>query len=131
MMFDIDFFKKVNDTYGHDVGDEVLKKFSSIVSQSIRDTDTFGRWGGEEFLFIAPNENLEGAMFLAEKIRQNVANFNFETPQQITISIGLTICDGDAEKEKLLKNVDEALYEAKTQGRNRVIYRECDCCEVS
>ena len=127
MMFDIDFFKKVNDTYGHDIGDYVLKEFSDIVSKSIRDTDIFGRWGGEEFLLLAPNENLDGAMTLAEKIRKEVELFEFKTVKHITVSIGITICNNFAEKENLLKIVDEALYEAKSSGRNRVVYNECTC----
>jgi len=127
MMFDIDFFKKVNDTYGHDVGDYVLQEFSSIVSASIRDTDVFGRWGGEEFMLLAPYEEVEGAMNLAEKIRQAVENFEFESVKHITVSIGFTICHCYTEKEIVLKKVDDALYEAKEQGRNRVVYKECVC----
>ena len=127
MMFDIDFFKKVNDTYGHDVGDSVLKEFSDIVSKSIRDTDSFGRWGGEEFILLAPNENLDGAMALAEKIRKSVSIFEFKGAKHISISIGLTLCNSSANKEKLLKKVDEALYEAKDAGRDRVVFQKCTC----
>ncbi len=129
MMLDIDFFKRVNDTYGHDVGDYVLKEFSSIVLKGIRDTDIFGRWGGEEFMLLAPNETLDGVMILAEKIRKDIEAFEFEKVIHITVSIGITICDADIEKKKLLKKVDEALYEAKESGRNRVIYRKCNCVE--
>jgi diguanylate cyclase (GGDEF)-like protein/PAS domain S-box-containing protein len=129
MMFDIDFFKKVNDTYGHDVGDYVLQQFSKIVSDSIRDTDIFGRWGGEEFILLAPNEEIEGAKYLAEKIRKNIENYNFEDVKKITVSIGFSVCDGYSEKEKLLKKVDDALYEAKESGRNRVVYHKCKCSE--
>ena len=127
MMFDIDFFKRVNDTYGHDVGDYVLKEFSSIVVHSIRDTDSFGRWGGEEFLLLAPQESLDGAMKLAEKVRKDIETFEFDQVKHITVSIGLTICNAEADKEKLLKKVDEALYEAKESGRNRVVYQKCTC----
>ena len=129
IMFDIDFFKKVNDTYGHDVGDYVLQEFSKIVTHSIRTTDIFGRWGGEEFMLLAPNESLEGAMQLAEKIRKSVEEYEFKTVKKITISIGLTVCNGFSEKEKLLKKVDEALYEAKERGRNRVVYQQCTCAD--
>jgi diguanylate cyclase (GGDEF)-like protein/PAS domain S-box-containing protein len=129
MMFDIDFFKKVNDTYGHDTGDYVLQQFSKIVTESIRDTDIFGRWGGEEFILLAPNEDLEGASRLAEKIRYNIENYLFEKVKKISVSIGFSICNGYSEKEKLLKKVDEALYEAKESGRNRVVYHECKCRE--
>lgn len=130
MMFDIDFFKRVNDTYGHDTGDYVLKEFSAIVLKSIRDTDIFGRWGGEEFMLLAPNEELDGAMVLAEKIRKDIETFEFEQVKHITVSIGFTICDANADKEKLLKKVDNALYEAKESGRNRVVYQECNCAEI-
>ncbi len=124
MMIDIDFFKKVNDTYGHDMGDYVLKKFSSIVSDSIRDTDIFGRWGGEEFMLIAPNQDIKGAMVLAEKIRKNVENFKFKKVKHITISIGVTVYNGSANKEELIKKVDNSLYKAKTNGRNRTIFQK-------
>ena len=130
MMFDIDFFKRVNDTYGHDMGDYVLEEFSRVVTANIRDTDIFGRWGGEEFLLLAPNETYDGALILAEKIRKSVELHNFERVGQITISIGFTICDDHADKEKLLKRVDEALYEAKERGRNRVVYYECNCAQM-
>jgi len=129
MMFDIDFFKKVNDTYGHDVGDYVLQEFSKIVTHSIRTTDIFGRWGGEEFMLLAPNESLKGAILLAEKIRKNVEEYEFKTVKKITVSIGLTVCNGYSEKEKLLKKVDEALYKAKESGRNKVVYQECACAD--
>ena len=130
MMFDIDFFKRVNDTYGHDAGDYVLKEFSTIVLKAIRDTDIFGRWGGEEFMLLAPSEELDGAMVLAEKIRKDIEAFEFEQVKHITVSIGITICDAHADKEKLLKKVDDALYEAKESGRNRVVYQKCECDEI-
>ena len=129
MMFDIDFFKRVNDTYGHDAGDYVLKEFCSIILKAIRDTDMFGRWGGEEFMLLAPNEELEGAMILAEKIRKDIETFEFDQVKHITVSIGVTICNADADKEKILKKVDEALYEAKESGRNKAIFKKCDCGE--
>jgi len=129
MMFDIDFFKKVNDTYGHDIGDYVLKEFTTIVSRSIRDTDVFGRWGGEEFILLAPNEDLDGAMTLAEKVRKNIELFEFKTVKHITVSIGMTICNNFADKEELLKIVDNALYEAKENGRNNVVYHKCTCAQ--
>ena len=129
MMFDIDFFKKVNDTYGHDVGDYVLKEFTTIVSKSIRDTDIFGRWGGEEFILLVPNEDFDGAMILAEKVRKSIELFEFKTVKHITVSIGMTICNSFAEKEALLKIVDNALYEAKKNGRNNVVYHEYTCAQ--
>ncbi|MBL1243340.1 MAG: diguanylate cyclase [Sulfurimonas sp.] len=130
MMLDIDFFKKVNDTYGHDVGDYILKEFSTIVEKTIRDTDVFARWGGEEFLVLAPGENTKGAKALAEKIRKNVYEYDFNTVGNITISIGLSVCNSFSDKEKLLKNIDDALYEAKENGRNRVVFYKCTCAEA-
>ena len=122
MMFDIDYFKKVNDTYGHDIGDHVLKEFSALISNTIRDTDSFGRWGGEEFILIVPNEDYNGFMVLAEKIRKSIEEYEFNKVKHITVSIGVTLCSIKSEKESLLKKVDEALYEAKSNGRNRVVY---------
>ena len=127
MMFDIDFFKKVNDTYGHDVGDSVLQEFSTLVESIIRETDSFGRWGGEEFMLLAPNEEMQGGVELAEKIRRSVAAFDFEGVAKITVSVGVTSCNDFVDKERLLKKVDDALYEAKKQGRNRVIFEKCYC----
>ena len=127
MMFDIDFFKDVNDTYGHDVGDSVLREFSTIVTKTIRDTDIFGRWGGEEFMLLSHNEDLEGSMFLAEKIRKNIEEYEFKGAGHISVSIGMTVCNSYSDKEKLLKKVDDALYEAKEAGRNRVVYHQCNC----
>ncbi len=121
LMFDIDFFKKVNDTHGHDIGDIVLKEFSQIISSSIRDTDMFGRWGGEEFMLLIPNEEIHVAQKLADKLRKQVKAHYFEDVEHITVSIGITHCDGHSEKEALLKRVDEALYEAKESGRDRVV----------
>ncbi len=127
MMLDIDHFKRVNDDYGHDVGDYVLQEFTAIVNSLIRETDTFGRWGGEEFLLLAPNENKAGAMQLAEKIRSRVSAHKFDKVGHISISIGLSTCNKHSNKDKLLKNIDEALYEAKTAGRDKVVYHECTC----
>ena len=127
MMFDIDFFKKVNDNHGHDIGDYVLQEFSKVILQNIRDTDFFGRWGGEEFLLLAPSEEREGAMKLAEKIRKSIESYNFKEVGEITVSIGLTTCNGFNEKEKILKKVDDALYKAKDSGRNRAVFQQCIC----
>ena len=120
-MFDIDHFKQVNDTYGHDVGDYVLQELSHIVLKSIRETDSFGRWGGEEFMLLLPYTSEEKIMEIAEKIRKTVQEHTFENVKQITISIGVTLYKKDEGISQLLKRVDTALYEAKSHGRNQVV----------
>ncbi len=120
VMFDIDHFKCVNDNFGHDVGDLVLKSLSSLVEQYIRDTDKFGRWGGEEFMLLLPNTSKEEAAITAEKIRGVVAGYPFKQVSQITISLGVSTFSLGDSKEKILKRVDNALYDAKENGRNRV-----------
>ena len=121
IMFDIDFFKKVNDTYGHDVGDSVLKELSNIISQNIRDTDKFGRWGGEEFMLVLPNEEISNAIEFTNKLRIKVEKHPFKIAGKITVSIGLAIYNGLSDKGSFLKQVDEALYRAKENGRNCVV----------
>lgn len=121
LMFDIDYFKKVNDTYGHDVGDYVLQEISHLVENTIRETDSFGRWGGEEFMILMPYTSEETLVKIAEKIRQIIAKHTFKDVGHVTISIGVTFYKKHEEKEKLIKRVDTALYEAKAQGRNKVI----------
>lgn len=123
LMFDIDHFKKVNDTYGHDKGDYVLKELSSIVLNSIRETDVFGRWGGEEFLLILPKTSKDEAIKVAQKIKQRVENYSFNEVSKVTISTGVSLYTKNEKKAKLLKRVDDALYEAKESGRNRVVYK--------
>jgi len=120
IMFDIDFFKKVNDTYGHDVGDYVLKEMSEIIQNNIRETDKFGRWGGEEFMLLAPHCDHATACALADKLRTCVQEYKFDTVGEVTVSIGVSIYQKDDTKESLLKRVDDALYEAKEGGRNRI-----------
>jgi len=122
LMFDIDHFKNVNDTYGHDVGDYVLQELSRIVLQSIRETDKFGRWGGEEFMIIAPHTSQNEAMELGEKIRKDVQNHPFKDVEKITISIGVTQYNIEEGFTALTKRVDDALYKAKENGRNQVIF---------
>ncbi|MDF1883390.1 diguanylate cyclase [Sulfurimonas sp. SAG-AH-194-C21] len=120
LMFDLDYFKRVNDTYGHDVGDYVLQEFSKIISESIRDTDKFGRWGGEEFILLSPEVSEAGV--LGEKLRNLLAEHTFKDVGQITVSIGISLYDTKKNKEELLKEVDKALYAAKAEGRNRVVF---------
>ncbi|MFP3159419.1 MAG: diguanylate cyclase [Hydrogenobaculum sp.] len=121
IMFDIDFFKHINDSFGHDLGDKVLKAISKLVSENIRNTDIFARYGGEEFVIIAPETTKEDAKTLAEKLRVSIENLHFEEEIHITCSFGVVSLEKHDTKETLLKRADDALYEAKRTGRNRVV----------
>jgi len=121
LMIDIDYFKRVNDNFGHDVGDYVLQELSNIITKQIRENDHFSRWGGEEFLIVLPKISLEEAYEVADKIRSLIENYSFKNIDSITLSIGVTTIKEKDTKESLLKRVDDALYEAKRKGRNRVV----------
>ena len=122
IIFDIDNFKKFNDDYGHNVGDEVLKVISEIVLQSVREHDTVVRWGGEEFLVLLPQTELEGAKKVAEKIRRAIEKYHDEEiPAKITASFGVTKLEKDDDETSVIKKADEALYIAKKEGKNLVI----------
>lgn len=123
MMLDIDHFKKVNDTYGHQAGDEVLKALTRVCQEAVRANDTFGRYGGEEFAFCLAETTRERATEVAERIREKLAATPVETPDgtiEFTVSIGVTqVREGDS-LESALDRADERLYKAKDDGRNRV-----------
>ncbi|MBE7636871.1 PleD family two-component system response regulator [Sneathiella sp. P13V-1] len=126
LIMDIDFFKKVNDTHGHDVGDVVLKEFSARISKSVRGIDLACRYGGEEFVVLMPDTDLAVAMGVAERLRRDVAENVFEIPKEglsleITCSIGVAMLHGGEDVDSLIKRADEALYQAKRDGRNRVV----------
>lgn len=121
IMFDIDHFKAVNDKYGHDIGDETLIKLTEVVSKTVRDTDVFARWGGEEFMVLAPQTGLEEAIRLAERIRKNIAEKEIKQVGHVTCSFGVTEFKATDDFDKFTKRVDEALYQAKENGRNQVI----------
>lgn len=123
VMFDIDHFKRINDTYGHNIGDYVLKTLSKIIKENIRKNDWAFRWGGEEFIVIAPETDLEDAVKLAEKLREAVEKYDFDKVHRVTISIGVANYKEDIDKnniDSLVNRADEALYRAKEGGRNRV-----------
>ncbi|GAB4414019.1 MAG: hypothetical protein OHK0032_10100 [Thermodesulfovibrionales bacterium] len=125
LMMDIDNFKKFNDTYGHRVGDEVLKRVACRVTESIRNVDFAARYGGEEFAVILPETPLDGAVVTAEKIREAVMNHKIMIDNRdissVTISIGVAAYPEDAtERESLIEKADKALYAAKKASRNRV-----------
>ncbi|WP_033917125.1 GGDEF domain-containing protein [Campylobacter sputorum] len=124
LMADLDFFKKVNDTYGHKVGDEILIKFAKILKNSCRENDICIRYGGEEFLIILPRATLEKAQKVADRIIKNTEKqLLLPNNKPITTSIGLTQYMKDDDIDKCLVRVDELLYEAKKKGRNKIISR--------
>ncbi|PSL13073.1 PAS domain S-box-containing protein/diguanylate cyclase (GGDEF)-like protein [Marinobacterium halophilum] len=121
MMLDVDFFKQVNDSCGHAVGDQVLRQLADLMQENTRITDFPGRWGGEEFMILCPNTDLSGAHKLAENLRHRIEQIRFPVIGQRTCSFGVaTLRPGD-HKGDLLKRVDDALYRAKENGRNQVI----------
>jgi two-component system cell cycle response regulator len=127
VIMDIDFFKQVNDSYGHDIGDEVLKEFASRIAANVRGIDLACRYGGEEFVVVMPDTDLAFACNIAERLRQSIETTPVKisrAPNQlnITISIGIAQCEGGADSaEKLLHRADQALYRAKRTGRNKVV----------
>jgi two-component system cell cycle response regulator len=129
LALDIDHFKQINDTYGHDVGDEVLREFAVRLASNVRAIDVAVRHGGEEFLVVMPDTQIEDAHRIAERIRLHVAGSPFrvagaEEALNVTISVGVAASQPDELKpDGLLKRADAAMYEAKTSGRNRVIAR--------
>lgn len=122
VILDIDFFKVVNDKYGHQIGDQVLKEISSIILQNVREHDTVVRWGGEEFLILLPETDIEGAVIVAEKIRSTICNRPLSKENiNITASFGITLMNEKDTEESFISRSDEALYEAKKNGRNKVV----------
>lgn len=124
---DIDFFKKVNDMYGHDCGDYVLKKVSKRMLRGIRKQDVLSRWGGEEFIFLFPETNLKEAKILCERIREKIEKESIcynDIKIYITMSFGVALFDRDESIDEIIKNADKALYKSKTQGRNCVCIYE-------
>lgn len=120
LILDIDDFKLLNDNHGHLFGDEVLKDIAKILTTKSRGSDIVARWGGEEFVIILPKTNLEHATFFAEKIRQTIENFDFKKINKVTCSLGLAQFHNSDNKIELFKRADDALYRAKSLGKNRV-----------
>ena len=119
-IIDIDHFKNFNDKYGHQIGDEVLQMLSKCVSSTIRDTDTFARWGGEEFVILYTGTSYDDALFVSDKVREQIASLQHEIAGSITASFGVTEVSTDDDLVSLVTRADEALYRAKESGRNRV-----------
>lgn len=120
ILFDIDRFKNINDSFGHPVGDAVLLDISDITRDSVRNTDIAGRWGGEEFMIICLETDLQGATELAERIRRAIAGFDFPTVGHCSSSFGVATYQQNEGKKSLLHRADAALYRAKRSGRDRV-----------
>ncbi len=121
ILLDIDYFKKVNDTFGHLVGDKVLKDMAFLISKNLRTSDIFGRYGGEEFLIICIQTDSQSAFLLAEKLRKIIENHKFNEVGKKTMSLGISSYEENDSKELLFKKADEALYCAKKEGRNKSI----------
>jgi len=132
IMLDLDHFKSVNDTHGHQFGDEVLRQSADILNKLVRDTDFVARYGGEEFFIILPNTNLEGAHTLAERIRAAFADHIFkkdDISEIVTVSIGVSATSDEnvISENDLISNADKSLYRAKWRGRNNVcVYEESE-----
>jgi diguanylate cyclase (GGDEF)-like protein len=123
LVTDIDFFKKVNDTYGHDIGDVVIRGLGDVLKRHKRNTDVVSRFGGEEFVVLCEQTDAKGAMLLAERIREELGKIVFPAPTgevKVTCSIGVaTFPDAGRDWETLFKSADEALYVSKRSGRNK------------
>ncbi len=120
LLFDIDNFKALNDTYGHNLGDEVLKRMVQRVGECLRESDILGRWGGEEFIVLMPNTDSAGAQILAERLLEQVEGTDFGLDETITISIGVAQWQPEDTRTALVARADEAMYAAKEGGRNQV-----------
>lgn len=122
IMVDMDHFKEVNDVHGHQTGDKVLTELARLLQSSIRNTDTVGRWGGEEFLIICPYTQGEGATQLADNLRQKVQEHVFTTAGRRSCSLGVSTFQAGESAQETLARCDAALYQAKNSGRNRVCF---------
>jgi diguanylate cyclase (GGDEF)-like protein/PAS domain S-box-containing protein len=123
MMLDLDHFKQINDRYGHDVGDQVLRVTARTLAANCRPFDVLGRWGGEEFIGIFPQTDACELFDLAQRLRQLVSQSHFKNadiPVRVTISIGATLVRDDEEPTELIRRADELLYRSKAEGRDRV-----------
>jgi len=121
IMLDLDFFKCVNDTHGHPVGDAVLMEVSKLLKRGSRRTDIVGRWGGEEFMIVCPATDLQGAKRLAEKLRTLIERHEFPVVRHETCSLGVFCNEGGDDASSTIQRVDQALYRAKQRGRNCVV----------
>ena len=124
ILFDIDHFKQINDNYGHNVGDNVLKELASLVRGLLRKEDIFARWGGEEFVIVLEGAALQETKKLASRLREEIEKFPFDIVEHITCSFGVTQFTQSDTESLFFERSDDALYEAKESGRNRVVVKE-------
>ena len=124
LMIDVDFFKKINDQYGHLAGDQILKSMANIIKENIREIDIAGRYGGEEFCVVLPDTDLDGARYAAHRILLATSQSTikaYDTVVEVTVSIGVSTFPQDAKSmNELIEKADQSLYQAKHKGRNRV-----------
>lgn len=121
---DIDHFKHINDTCGHDSGDMVLKRIAEIMTTSLREQDSIGRWGGEEFIILMPETDIDGGIISTEKIRKKIAGETFiidDKEVHLTMSFGVSVFGRDIKLDEIVRIADKRLYKAKADGRNRVV----------
>jgi diguanylate cyclase (GGDEF)-like protein len=118
VLIDIDYFKEVNDTYGHTVGDEILVEMSTLILKFTRKSDTVIRWGGEEFVLICTDLDKEGVIAVCEHLRQEISAFSFSRVGHLSVSIGIALSEDSDTTDSLIQKADKALYEAKNEGRN-------------
>ena len=124
LLADIDNFKLINDTHGHDVGDDVLTAFAILFNQNVRETDSVARWGGEEFMVLTIESDLPKAKIVAEKLVKAIREMDFSVVGKVTASIGVTVIEAGDSIETLSKRADQALYTAKNKGRDCVVCYE-------
>jgi diguanylate cyclase (GGDEF)-like protein len=134
LMLDIDYFKRVNDTYGHAAGDCVLKGIAEIITNTVREYDIACRYGGEEFFILLPMTNIDDTLIVAQRLRQNIEQSKIDIRSakvkdipylQVTASIGISYFDKNKTPDEFYQSADKALYDSKVNGRNRVtIYKE-------
>jgi len=121
LILDIDWFKKVNDEYGHQAGDTVLKEYAELMLKNSRDIDMVGRWGGEEFIILCPRISISQAHALGERVRNSVEQYQFSIEKMLTVSVGVAEFNHKESVLELIKRADDNLYKAKSNGRNRVV----------
>ncbi len=127
IMFDIDHFKNINDAYGHETGDFILKEISALIKENLRSTDFFARYGGEEFMIISPETSIPTAKELTERLRLKIEKHNFNIGDSITCSFGITDIEQNDTSKSIVYRVDAALYNAKETGRNKICIDDISC----
>ncbi len=125
ILFDVDFFKCINDSFGHEVGDGVLIKLSHTVQEIIRDVDSFARWGGEEFILMMPSTQLSGAAQMADRLRLAIRNISLTESEYVTASFGVVQIGKHEAGAEAIHRADQAMYQAKASGRDQVYVKVC------